>query len=31
MDGVTFKQVDQYALCCVESFSDELNTYLPWR
>lgn len=28
MDGVTFKQVDQYALCCVESFSDELKLAL---
>lgn len=28
MDGVSFKQVDQYALCCVESFSDELKLAL---
>ncbi len=28
MDGVSFKQVDQYALCCVENFSDELKQAL---
>ncbi|MFC6689919.1 hypothetical protein ACFQD2_01105 [Pseudomonas lini] len=28
MDGVSFKQVDQYALCCVENFSDELKLAL---
>ncbi|ERI53774.1 hypothetical protein N878_14115 [Pseudomonas sp. EGD-AK9] len=28
MDGVTFKQVDQYGLCCVENFSDELKQAL---
>lgn len=25
MDGVCFKQVDQYALCCIENLSDELK------
>lgn len=25
MDGVSFKQVDQYALCCIEYLSDELK------
>lgn len=25
MDGVSFKQVDQYALCCIEHLSDELK------
>lgn len=28
MDGVSFKQVDQYALCCVENFSNELKLAL---
>jgi len=28
MDGVSFKQVDQYALCCVEDFSEELKLAL---
>lgn len=28
MDGVSFKQVDQYALCCVERFSEELKQAL---
>lgn len=28
MDGVSFKQVDQYALCCVERLSDELKDAL---
>lgn len=28
MDGVSFNQVDQYALCCVENFSDELKQAL---
>ena len=28
MDGVSFKQVDQYDLCCVENFSDELKLTL---
>ncbi|MCG6540657.1 hypothetical protein MCB86_11300 [Pseudomonas sp. KSR10] len=28
MDGVSFKQVDQYAMCCVENFSDELKQAL---
>jgi len=28
MDGVNFKQVDQYALCCVEDFSEELKLAL---
>ncbi|KGK23292.1 SAVED domain-containing protein [Pseudomonas plecoglossicida] len=26
MDGVIFKQTGQYAVCCVENFSDELKT-----
>src|SRR3546814_12296665 len=25
MDGVSFKQVDQYALCCIEHLSEELQ------
>lgn len=28
MDGVSFKQIDQYALCCIETFSEELQTAL---
>lgn len=28
MDGVSFKQVDQYALCCIENLSDELKAAL---
>lgn len=28
MDGVSFKQVDRYALCCVEDFSEELKQAL---
>lgn len=28
MDGVNFKQVDQYALCCIETLSDELKATL---
>jgi hypothetical protein len=28
MDGVSFKRVDQYALCCVEYSSDELKNAL---
>ncbi|WP_227451224.1 hypothetical protein [Pseudomonas fluorescens] len=28
MDGVSLKQVDQYALCCVENFSDVLKNAL---
>ncbi|QQX59715.1 hypothetical protein [Pseudomonas chlororaphis] len=28
MDGISFKQIDQYALCRVESFSDELKQAL---
>lgn len=28
MDGVSFKQVDQYALCCVEFLSEELKEAL---
>ncbi len=28
MDGVTFKQAGQYAMCCIENLSDELITAL---
>lgn len=28
MDGVSFNQVDQYALCCIENFSDDLKQAL---
>jgi len=28
MDGVSFKQVDQYALCCVDTLSAELQQVL---
>ncbi|WP_460142323.1 hypothetical protein [Pseudomonas sp. S3_B08] len=28
MDGISFKRIDQYALCCVEVFSDELKQAL---
>ncbi|MFA0998391.1 MULTISPECIES: hypothetical protein [Pseudomonas syringae group] len=28
MDGVSFKQVDQYAMCCIEHLSDELKVAL---
>lgn len=28
MDGVSFQQIDNYALCCIEHFSDELKAAL---
>lgn len=28
MDGVSFKQIDQCSLCCIETFSEELQTAL---
>jgi len=28
MDGVIFKKIDKYALCCIENFSDELKAAL---